>query len=135
MPLFKAFGMINLQYEIRIFQKIHNKGAMSQWQLQVTIFLSETDVTLGSMKSFDTCKCWQNTHQKFLPKFTIRQPENRIQNVSYWTRILGKWSIHNLLLQSFRIYVLLCHQTNGFGSFAISKVFGCISGLVQIKGH
>ena len=44
MPHFKAFGMMNLKYEIRIFQKIHNKGAMSQWQLQVTIFLRETDV-------------------------------------------------------------------------------------------
>ena len=30
MPHFKAFGMMNLQYEIRICHKIHNKGAMSQ---------------------------------------------------------------------------------------------------------
>ena len=44
MPHFKAFGMMNSKYEIRICQKIHNKGAMSQWQLQVTIFLRETDV-------------------------------------------------------------------------------------------
>ena len=44
MPHFKAFGMMNLKYETRIFKKIHDKGAMSQWQLQVTIFLSETDV-------------------------------------------------------------------------------------------
>ena len=44
MPHFKAFGMMNLQYEIRICQKIHDKGTMSQWQIQVTIFLSGTDV-------------------------------------------------------------------------------------------
>ena len=45
MPHFKAFGMMNLQYEIRICHKIHNKGTMSQWQIKVTIFLSGTDVT------------------------------------------------------------------------------------------
>ena len=44
MPQFKAFGMMNLQYVIRICQKIHNKGTMSQWQIQVSIFLSGTDV-------------------------------------------------------------------------------------------
>ena len=44
MPHFKAFGMMNLQYEVRICHKIHNKGRMSQWQIQVTIFLSGTDV-------------------------------------------------------------------------------------------
>ena len=43
MPHFKAFGMMNLQYVVRICHKIHNKGTMSQWQIQVTIFLSETD--------------------------------------------------------------------------------------------
>ena len=47
MPHFKAFGMMNLKYEIRIFQKIHNKGAMSQWQIQATIVLSGTDVRNG----------------------------------------------------------------------------------------
>ena len=36
---------MNLQYEIRICRKIHNKGTMSQWQIQVTIFLSGTDVS------------------------------------------------------------------------------------------
>ena len=45
MPHFKAFGMMNLQYEVRICHKIHNKGTMSQWQIQVTIFFSGTDVT------------------------------------------------------------------------------------------
>ena len=35
---------MNLQYEIRICHKIHNKGMMSQRQVQVTIFLSGTDV-------------------------------------------------------------------------------------------
>ena len=44
MPHFKAFGMMNLQYEKRFVKKIHNKGAMSQLQVQVTIFLSGTDV-------------------------------------------------------------------------------------------
>ena len=44
MPHFKAFGMMNLQYEVRICHKIHNKGRMSKWQIQVTIFLSGTDV-------------------------------------------------------------------------------------------
>ena len=44
MPHFKAFGTINLQYEIRICHKIHIKCTMSQWQVQVTIFLSGTDV-------------------------------------------------------------------------------------------
>ena len=36
--------MMNLQYEKRFVKKIHNKGAMSQLQIQVTIFLSGTDV-------------------------------------------------------------------------------------------
>ena len=45
MPHFKAFGMMNLQYGIRICHKIHNKGTMSLWQIQVTIFLSGTDVS------------------------------------------------------------------------------------------
>ena len=45
MPSFKAFGVKNLQYEIRICLKIDNRGTMSQWQIQVTIFLSGTDVT------------------------------------------------------------------------------------------
>ena len=45
MPYFKAFGMMNLQYEKRFVKKIHNKGAMSQLQIQVTIFLSGTDVS------------------------------------------------------------------------------------------
>ena len=44
MPHFKAFGMMNLQYEIRICHKIHNNGKMSQSKIQVTIFLSGTDV-------------------------------------------------------------------------------------------
>ena len=44
MPHFKSFGMMNLQYLIRICHKIHNKGPMSQWQIQVIIFLSGTDV-------------------------------------------------------------------------------------------
>ena len=47
---FIAFGMMNLQFEIRICQKIHNKGTMSQWQIQVTIFLSGTDVEVHSPK-------------------------------------------------------------------------------------
>ena len=42
MPHFKAYGMMNLQYEVRICHKIHNKGTMSQ----LTIFLSGTDVIL-----------------------------------------------------------------------------------------
>ena len=44
MPHFKAFGMMILPYEIGICHKIHNKGTMSQLQIQVTIFLSRTDV-------------------------------------------------------------------------------------------
>ena len=48
MPHFKAFGMMNFQYELRFCRKIHNKGTMSQWQIQVTIFLSGTDVTTKS---------------------------------------------------------------------------------------
>ena len=43
MPHFKTFAMMNLKYVIRIFHKIHNKGTMSQWLIQVTIFLSGTD--------------------------------------------------------------------------------------------
>ena len=45
MSHFKAFGMMNLQHEIRIGHKIHTKGTMSQVQIQSTIFLSGTDVT------------------------------------------------------------------------------------------
>ena len=52
MPPFKAFGMMNLQYEIRICHKIHNKGTMSQSQIQVTIFLSGTDVMYCSYYPF-----------------------------------------------------------------------------------
>ena len=40
---FKAFGMRNLQYEIETCHKIHNKGTISRWLIQVTIFLSGTD--------------------------------------------------------------------------------------------
>ena len=40
---------MNLQYVIRICHIIHNKGTMSQWQIQVTIFLSGTDVTIECM--------------------------------------------------------------------------------------
>ena len=48
MPHFKACGMINLQYEIRICHKIHDKGTMSKCQyIQVTIFLSGTVVRLN----------------------------------------------------------------------------------------
>ena len=50
MPHFKAFGMMNLQYEISICCKIHNKGKMSQWQIQVTIFLSGTEFTELNLK-------------------------------------------------------------------------------------
>ena len=32
MPHFKAFGMMNLQYEIRICHKIHDKGTTSKGQ-------------------------------------------------------------------------------------------------------
>ena len=32
MPHFKAFGMMNLQYEIRICHKIHDKDTMSKCQ-------------------------------------------------------------------------------------------------------
>ena len=46
MPYFKTFGMINLQFEVIICHKIHNKGTVSQWLIQVTIFLSGTDVNL-----------------------------------------------------------------------------------------
>ena len=35
MPHFKAFGMMNLQYEIRICHKIHDKGTTSKWQHKV----------------------------------------------------------------------------------------------------
>ena len=56
MPHFKAFGMMNLQYVIRICYKIHNKGTMSQGKIQVTIFLSGTDVTSASAPT----KLWTN---------------------------------------------------------------------------
>ena len=58
MPHFKAFGLMNLQYEIRICHKIHNKGTMSQWQIQVTIFLSGTDVSTGPMTSLKEYLCF-----------------------------------------------------------------------------
>ena len=50
MPHIKAFGIMNLQYEVRICHKIHNKGTMSHLQIQVTIFLSGTDVTMAIFK-------------------------------------------------------------------------------------
>ena len=40
MPHFKAFGMSSLLYEIETCYKIHNKGTLSQWPMQVTIILS-----------------------------------------------------------------------------------------------
>ena len=58
-PHFKAFGMMNLQYEITICHKIHIKGTMSQWQMQVTIFLSGTDVNLAKIW-FNLTAIWQN---------------------------------------------------------------------------
>ena len=39
MPHFKASGMINLQYEIRICHKIHDKGTMSKRQYKLLSFL------------------------------------------------------------------------------------------------
>ena len=49
---FKAFGIMNLQYKIRICHKIQNKGKMRQLQMQVTIFLSGTDVTLEQLHRY-----------------------------------------------------------------------------------
>ena len=46
MPHFKACGMMNWQYEIRI-----RKGTMSQSQIQVTIFLSGTDISIFGEKN------------------------------------------------------------------------------------
>ena len=40
MPHFKA-GMINLQYEIRICHKIHDKGTTSKWQHKLRSFKVE----------------------------------------------------------------------------------------------
>ena len=54
MPHFKAFGMMNLHYEVIICHKIHNKGTMSQWQRQVTIFLSGADISAYQSRSSDT---------------------------------------------------------------------------------
>ena len=50
MPHFKAFGMMNLQYEIETCNKIHNKGTMIWWLIQVTIFLSGTDFRIIFLK-------------------------------------------------------------------------------------
>ena len=47
MPHFKAFGMRNSLNEIETCHKIHNKGTMSRWLIQVTIFLSGTDFMVG----------------------------------------------------------------------------------------
>ena len=44
MPRFKAFDMRNLQYKIETCNKFHNEGTMSRRLIQVTIFLSGTDV-------------------------------------------------------------------------------------------
>ena len=48
MPHFKAFGMMNLQYEVRICHKIHDKGTTSKCQHELLSFnfLSWTDVIL-----------------------------------------------------------------------------------------
>ena len=45
MPHFKAFGMRNLQYEIETCHKIYNNGTVCPLLIQVTIFLSGTDIT------------------------------------------------------------------------------------------
>ena len=60
MPHFKAFGMRNLQYEIETCNRIHNKGTMSRWQIQVTIFFSGTDFKQSFYKVFsnDSYDCW-----------------------------------------------------------------------------
>ena len=71
MPHFKAIDMINLQYEIGICHTIHNKGTMSQWQLQVTIFLNGTDVIillLSEMASDTNRTKVDNNTQNSLPK-------------------------------------------------------------------
>ena len=38
MPHFKAFGMMNLHYEVRICHKIHDKGTMSKCQHKLLSF-------------------------------------------------------------------------------------------------
>ena len=50
MSHFKAFGMRNLQYAIETCNKIHNKGTMIWWLIQVTIFLSGTDFRIIFLK-------------------------------------------------------------------------------------
>ena len=55
MPHFKAFGMMNFQYELRFCRKIHNKGTMSQWQIQVTFF-KWADVTIQDVLLFVTLR-------------------------------------------------------------------------------
>ena len=60
MPHLKAFGMRNLQYEIETCHKIHNKGTMSQRPIQVSIFLSGTDVICKLSKHFIIIPTLQN---------------------------------------------------------------------------
>ena len=60
-PHLKALGMINLQYGIRICHKSHNEGRMCRWQIQVTIFLSETDVKKKIYQNFLICSALLHT--------------------------------------------------------------------------
>ena len=82
MPHFKAFGILNFQLEIRICHRTHNKGTVSQWQIQVTNFLNGTDVkTKGEKKSLffipflfsdRLCRrCYSSHDLKFLTGFEL----------------------------------------------------------------
>ena len=54
MPHIKAFGMMNLQYEIRICHEIHDKGTTSKCQHKLlSFYLSGTDVNIGHLKNIE----------------------------------------------------------------------------------
>ena len=76
--------MMNLQYEIRICHKIHNKGTMSQWLIQVTIFLSGTDV-----RNFYTFICTAGLFS-YRRVFIYLVKKYRLENVGYNIYKTGK---------------------------------------------
>ena len=48
MSHFKAFGTMNLQYEVRIYHKIHEKGTMSKFQYKLLSFYVFTKKLIAS---------------------------------------------------------------------------------------
>ena len=75
---FKAFGVINLQYEIRICHKIHDKGTMSKFQHKLLSF----KVGLTLAKNSDAASGWAGWAFAH-PKFGVTVNPNQTRGADY----------------------------------------------------